>query len=191
MFPEVVRWMWMMSQVLCAHCTHTMFCNTLPLHIILSLCTTMTILLYSRQLGNVLLRVMMNMSQRSPLFNHLSWKLAYTVQPRKSYHNYQFHKTFNILIQLSVRNNEKTFLSLKTKQFNYRISTWNEFSMNRWDSGLRKPKPGTGTRDMIPLANNWYSRTTDLVHVHQSKCMRSPQSLLCGSHIVMSKTSLK
>ena len=34
---------------------------------------------------------------------------------------------------------------------------------------MRKPKPGTGTSDMIPLANNWYNlftRTTDLVHVH-------------------------
>ena len=41
--------------------------------------------------------------------------------------------------------------------------------MNWWDSGLRKPNPGTGTSDMIPLANNGnnlFTRTTDLVHMH-------------------------
>ena len=34
---------------------------------------------------------------------------------------------------------------------------------------MRKPKPGTGTSDMIPLANtryNLFTRTTDLVHMH-------------------------
>ena len=85
--------------------------------------------------------------------------------------------------------------------------------MNWWDSGLRKPKPGTGTSDMIPRANNWYNlftRTTDLVHMHHfavalhSEAVTNQYSTLlikvdvwdhryslCVSHIVISITSLK
>ena len=83
--------------------------------------------------------------------------------------------------------------------------------MNWWDWGLRKPKPGTGTSDMIPLANtgyNLFTRTTDLVHMHhfavalRSEAVTNQYSSLlikvdvwdhrlCVSHIVISITSLK